>query len=45
MVMKKSSPEIERSRSREFQKNGDKNLKTPESFEIFIFVFSGFQNN
>ena len=45
MVMKKSSPEIERSRSREFQKNGEKNLKTPESFEIFIFVFSGFQNN
>ena len=38
MVMKKSSPEMERSRPRESQKNDEKNLKTPEDFQIFIFV-------
>jgi hypothetical protein len=38
MVMKKSSPEMERSRPRESQKNGEKNLKTPEDFQIFMFV-------
>ena len=45
MVTKNLSPEMKRSRSKESQKNGEKNLKPPESFQIFIFVFSGFQNN
>ena len=45
MVVKNLSPGIERSRAKEFQKNGEKILKASERFQIFFFLVFQFQMN